>query len=153
MHYNHHLISLLKNLKCISRLNIHYCPNRWDKSYITSLKAVIVDKSLFSAGLHVDRILNFMIKYSKFTDNIGSGKFTDTFCQNTNKFQKSGGMPHPSSAKTHTHPTWHTPLDTQRLNKSSFKILLKKLDTLLTTEATIGGVLSKKLFLEISQNS
>ena len=31
----------------------------------------------------------FMIKYSKFTDNIGSGNFTDTFCQNTNIFQKS----------------------------------------------------------------
>ena len=36
-----------------------------------------------------------MIKYSKFTDNIGSGNFTDTFCQNTDKFQKSGGVLHP----------------------------------------------------------
>ena len=32
-----------------------------------------------------------MIKYSKFTDNIGSGSFTDKFFQNTDKFQKSGG--------------------------------------------------------------
>ena len=32
-----------------------------------------------------------MIKYSKFTDNIGSGNFTDTFRQNTDKFQKSKG--------------------------------------------------------------
>ena len=32
-----------------------------------------------------------MIKYFKFIDNIGPGNFTDTFCQNTNKFQKSGG--------------------------------------------------------------
>ena len=31
-----------------------------------------------------------MIKYSKFTENIGSGNFTDTFCQNTDKFQKGG---------------------------------------------------------------
>ena len=31
-----------------------------------------------------------MIKYSKFTENIGSGNFTDTFCQNTKKFQKGG---------------------------------------------------------------
>ena len=30
-----------------------------------------------------------MIKYSKFTENIGSGNFTDTVCQNTDKFQKS----------------------------------------------------------------
>ena len=37
-------------------------------------------------------ILFFMIRYSKFTDNIGSGNFTDTFCQNTDKFQKSVGV-------------------------------------------------------------
>ena len=87
------MISLVKNLKCISRLNIHYYPNRRYKSYITSLKAVIAGKSLISAGLDIDRILHFvfMIKYSKFTDNIGSGNFTDTFCQNTDRFQKSGG--------------------------------------------------------------
>ena len=49
----------------------------------------------------------FMIKYSKFTDNIGSGNFTDIFCQNINKFPKRGGawvlnIPH-------THPL-DTPL-------------------------------------------
>ena len=32
-----------------------------------------------------------MIKYSKFTDNTGSGNLTDTFSQITNKFQKTGG--------------------------------------------------------------
>ena len=32
-----------------------------------------------------------MIKYFEVTDNIGSGNFTDTFCQDTFKFQKSGG--------------------------------------------------------------
>ena len=44
-------------------------------SYITSLKPAIAGKSLISAGLDIDRILHFvfMIKYSKFTDNIGSG--------------------------------------------------------------------------------
>ena len=31
----------------------------------------------------------FMVKYSKFTDNIGSGNFTNTFYQNTEKFKKS----------------------------------------------------------------
>ena len=31
-----------------------------------------------------------MIKYSKFTENIESGNVTDTFFQNTDKFQKSG---------------------------------------------------------------
>ena len=84
------MISLVKNLKYISRVNIHYYPNRRYKSYITSLKAVIVGKSLFSVGIDVDRISFFMIKYSKFTDNIGSGNFTDTFCQNTDKFKKGG---------------------------------------------------------------
>ena len=43
-----------------------------------------------------------MIKYSKFTDNIGSGNFTDTFCQNTDKFQKSGRVLHPHSAGHNT---------------------------------------------------
>ena len=32
-----------------------------------------------------------MIEYSKFTDNIGSGNFTDTFCQNNDKFEGGGG--------------------------------------------------------------
>ena len=46
----------------------------------------------------------FMIKYSKFTDNIGSGNFTDIFCQNTDKFKKSGVTPPPPpSTHTHTH--------------------------------------------------
>ena len=33
----------------------------------------------------------FMIKYSKFTENIGLGNFTDIFCQNADKFKKMGG--------------------------------------------------------------
>ena len=32
-----------------------------------------------------------MIKYSKFTEKIGLRSFTNIFCQNTNKFQKSNG--------------------------------------------------------------
>ena len=88
------MISLVKNLICISRLNIHYYPNRRYKSYTTSLKAAIVGKSLISVGPDIDRILHFvfMIKCSKFTDNIESGNFTDTFCQNTDKFQNSAGV-------------------------------------------------------------
>ena len=54
------MISLVKYLKCISRLNIHCYPNRRDKSHITSLKAVIVGKSLISAGLDIERILHFV---------------------------------------------------------------------------------------------
>ena len=30
-----------------------------------------------------------MIKYSRFTDSIGTENFADIFCQNTNKFQNS----------------------------------------------------------------
>ena len=45
-----------------------------------------------------------MIKYSKFTDNIGSGNFTDTFCQNTDKFEKTGGgLHHPGGGVTPPH--------------------------------------------------
>ena len=86
------MMSLVKKLKCISRLNIHHYRNRRYKSYITSLKAVIVGKSLISARLDIDIILHFvfMVKYSKFTDNIGSGNFTDTFYRNTDKFKKGG---------------------------------------------------------------
>ena len=56
-----HRFCSLKCLKCISRLNIHYYPNRRYKSHITSLKAIIVGKSLFSAGLDVDGILHFVL--------------------------------------------------------------------------------------------
>ena len=82
---------MVKNLKLISRLNIHYYSNPWYKSYITSLKAIITGESLISVGLDINRILHFvfLIKYSKFTNNIGSGNFTDIFCQNTDKFQKT----------------------------------------------------------------
>ena len=54
---------------------------------------------MISAGLDIDRILHFffMTKYSKFTENVGSGNFTDTFCKNNDKFQKA----------THTHTGWH----------------------------------------------
>ena len=54
------MISLVKNLKYILRLNINYYPNRRFKSYITSLKAVIVGKSLISVGLNIDEILHFV---------------------------------------------------------------------------------------------
>ena len=54
------MISLVKNLKCISRQNIHYYRNRQCKSYITSLKDVIVSKGLVSAALDIDRILHFV---------------------------------------------------------------------------------------------
>ena len=59
MHYKH-MILLVKNLKFISLQNIHYYPNHWYKSYITSLKAVIIGKSLISAALDIYRILHFV---------------------------------------------------------------------------------------------
>ena len=94
---------------------MYYYPNRRYKPYITSLKAVIVGKSLISAGLDIDRILHFvfMIKYSKYTDNIGSGNFTDTFCQNIGKCQKSGKgcYPAPPAPSHAPHPP-HAPLET-----------------------------------------
>ena len=59
MHYKH-MILLVKNLKFISLQNIRYYPNHWYKSYITSLKAVIIGKSLISAALDIYRILHFV---------------------------------------------------------------------------------------------
>ena len=53
----------------------------------------------------------FMIKYSKFTDNIGSGNFTDIFCQNSEKLQESWGSLTPPTAPAlhalvHGHNNW-----------------------------------------------
>ena len=88
-----------------SRLNIHYYPNRRHKSYVTSLKAAIVGKSLISAELDIIEfwISFFMIKYSKFTYTIGTGNFTDPSCQNTDKFQNraGGGELHSPYASPH----------------------------------------------------
>ena len=54
------MISLFKNAKYISQLNIHYYPNRRYKPYVIFLRAVIVGKTLISAGLDIDRILHFI---------------------------------------------------------------------------------------------
>ena len=81
------MISLVKNLICISRLNIHYYPNRRYKSYITSLKALIVGKSLISAGLDIDRILHYVFydKILQIYRQHWSRNFIDIFCQKTDK--------------------------------------------------------------------
>ena len=78
------MTSLVKNLIYFTA-KIHYYHNRRYKSHITSLKAVIAGKSLISAGFDIDRILHFIFydKISKFTNKIRSGRFTHTFCQNT----------------------------------------------------------------------
>ena len=57
---------------------------------------------MISTGVDIDRILHFvfMIKYSKFIDNIGSGNFTDTFRQNTDSFLEKvegRGVLHPDT--------------------------------------------------------
>ena len=59
-----------------------------------------------------------MIEYSKFTDNIGSGNFTDTFCQNNDKFEKSGGRGEEGEVTTHTHTHTHTQTRSARLEPS-----------------------------------
>ena len=88
------MISLVKNLKCISRLNIHYYPNRRYKSYITSLKAVIAGKSLISAGLDIDRILHFVF-YDKILQIYRH--ILSKYRQISKKWEKGGdgGMLHP----------------------------------------------------------
>ena len=53
------MISLVKNLIHFTA-KIHYYHNRWYRSCITSLKAVIAGKILISAGLDIDRILHFI---------------------------------------------------------------------------------------------
>ena len=49
---------------------MHYYPNRRYKSYITSLKAVIICKSLISAALDIDRILNTLTSADTLTSLI-----------------------------------------------------------------------------------
>ena len=67
-----------------------------------------------------------MIKYFEFTDNIGSGNFTDTFCQYSDRFQKKwrGGV------------TPHTPARTPLI----LGIIESKLDSSITNaEVNING--------------
>ena len=85
------MISLVKNLECISRLNIHGYLNRRYKSDITSLKAVIVGKYLISVGLDIERTLYFVFynKILKICRQHWVKKFYRHIWQNTDKFQKS----------------------------------------------------------------
>ena len=113
------MISLVKNLICISRLNIHYYPNRRYKSYITSLKALIVGKSLISAGLDIDWILHYVFydKILQIYRQHWSRNFIDIFCQKTDKkvcvcvCVLWGGVGYtPPHTDTHTHTHIHTHL-------------------------------------------
>ena len=81
-----------------------------------------------------------MIKYSKFTDNIGSGSFTGTACQNTNKFQKSGVL-QPPLPHTHTHTCTHahTQRERERAPRSARPYVQVSL-SLLTEVAEIKNV-------------
>ena len=79
------------------------------------LKAVITSKSLISAGLDINRVLRFGIfffydKILQIYRQIEPGYFTNTVCQKTDKFQKSGERgvtrpltPPPLPPVTHTH--------------------------------------------------
>ena len=123
------MISLVKNLKCISRLNIHYYPNRRYKSYITSLKAVIAGKSLISAGLDIDRILHFVF-YDKILQIYRQHwvkKFYRHILSKYRQIQKKwgvgGGCYTPPPLQTHTRI--HTPArHALELNMRSLRINL-----------------------------
>ena len=93
------MISLVKNLKYISRLNIRYHPNRRYKSYITSLKTVIVGKSLISAGLNIDRILHFVF-YDKILQICRQHWFMKVYRRILSKYQQMHHpLPHPHSTR------------------------------------------------------
>ena len=90
---------------CISRLNIHYYHNRRYKSYITSLKAVIVSKSLISAGLDIDRILDFVF-YDKILQIYRQHwvrKFYRHILSKYRQTSKKRGRCYPPPLHTHTH--------------------------------------------------
>ena len=68
-----------------------------------------------------------MIKYFEFTDNIGSGNFTGTFCQYSYRFQKNWG-----GGVTPPYPPLGTPL--------ILGIIESKLDSSITNaEVNING--------------
>ena len=145
------MTSVVKNLKCILQLNIHYYPNRRYKSYITSLKAVIVVKSLISAGLNITKILHFVF-YDKILQNYGQHwvrKFYWHILSKNLQISKKckcvggRGVTPPSThthththshtlthTHTHTHKITHTPLDTHSpvdfLGFLSLKITIEK---------------------------
>ena len=92
------MMLLVKNLMCftaqyISRLNIHYYHNRRYKSYIISLKAPSPVKVWFLRDWVLIEfcILFFMIKYSKFTSNIGQEILSTHFVKIPTIFKKVGG--------------------------------------------------------------
>ena len=58
------------------------------KYLLLSQSSVQILYNFFKSHYHRSTFRFFVIKYSKFTDNIGPGDFSDTFCQNTDKFQK-----------------------------------------------------------------
>ena len=73
-----------------------------------------------------------MIKYSKFTDNIGSENFTNTFRQSTDKFQKSvcvcvcvcvGGGGRRGGGRCYSPPR-HKPIHPPALHPLAFLILV-----------------------------
>ena len=69
-------------------------------------------KSLIFAWLGIDRILHFvffMIKYFKFTDNIGSGDLLTHFVKIPTNLKEvgAGGCYTLPPSPTDTHPAWH----------------------------------------------
>ena len=89
------MISLVQNLKCISRLDIHYYHNRRHKSHIISLKAVIVGKSLISAGLDIDRILYFVFMVKHLPTTLGQETLATHFVKIPINLQKCATFAYP----------------------------------------------------------
>ena len=95
-----------------------------------------------------------MIKYSKFTDNIGSGNFTDAFCQNTDKFRKRENVTPPHTSAQHALGNKCS----QKLLDSAYKStavaikIASKIALQKTAEAT-GDLIGKKITGKITSVS
>ena len=136
------MISLVQNLKCISRLDIHYYHNRRHKSHIISLKAVIVGKSLISAGLDIDRILYFVFMVKHLPTTLGQETLATHFVKIPINFKKWGGRCYTPTPARHALAarSW-----LKQLLESVYS--WKKLIPRLYNKTVVSGILQEELKL------
>ena len=90
-----------------------------------------------------------MMKCSKFTHNIGSGNFSDTFCQNINKFQQGegGDVTSPTPLARHALASiYHIGIPARTLWKNKQWASVKKADPIFCKQIVQTLNLKRKLW-------